>query len=325
MGEALDKVRHQLNLSNEENKQGKPPEDPMGDLESAIDKVDSTEARELLRARARKLRSQLELEASDNERRARELKDSGNGGRPANRQDREIERNELITNALVLLEKGMPANIVGQYLMGTTTGAIPLNIGGGGNGQGLTIADVKTIIDLIKPDKVGASDPELKAAVLKLTEEVSKLKEINRAPQVKRSYVVVKADGTIQTVAEDEPIIVQPPATGQDIEMIKEQNRHSEELEKLKVDKEYKGNLTAVLSEIPERIGKGLASNIIETDQANSPAKSVARKMEYFRCTTDDCGFNIPVPRPDAKKITCPKCHMVYEREEKSNETGTNQ
>jgi predicted RNA-binding Zn-ribbon protein involved in translation (DUF1610 family) len=302
--------------------------DAMAELEKAINQVDSEVARDLLRANARRLRANLELQAREAEDRVRRA--DGGGGSGSGNQDTqgEIMRDRIAANAITLLEKGVPANVVGQYLAGGFAREIPVNFGAPQGGQqGLTMADVKTIFDLAKSEK--GTDSDLKEILHKMDDRLTRIEQAKPAEKPPRTWVVVQPDGTVKHIESDEPIVIQPqaPNTGKSVEQIKEENRHQERVEEIKNEKEYKQSIAGTLAELPERIGAGLGGRMLdamepaETATAKAvqsstakPAAASSSSMERIKCTAEGCGFDIPYP-PEATKVTCPKCGSIYGRE----------
>lgn len=297
--------------------------DPLTELESTIAKVENIQARELLQASANRLKARMELEEKETRQRIRRIEEGRDENRDRNNEgdgDREMTKTNIAANALLLLEKGLDPKIVGQYLIGSQTGNIPINLGGGGGGQqGLTMADVTSIFTLAKGEK--GTDPELKAILAKLTDKVNDLetKIANAAaqPATKKAWVI-HPDGTKEEFESGEPIIIKPApaAGGESIEVIKERNRHDEELEKIKTERDYKKTVGDTLATLPEKIGAGLANAFVETEGSptpQSPQIKGAESVMYYTCATEGCGYKIPYA-PTALSITCPKCKMKYDR-----------
>ena len=190
--------------------------------------------------------------------------------------------------------------------------------------QGLSLADVKTIMDMAKGEK--GTDPQLTAILSRLNDRLDTIeRERKHVDEKPRSWVVVNADGTVQRINSDEPIVIRPPApanTGKSIEEIKEENRHAEVLEAQKTEREYKEKIAGVVAELPERIGAGLGGRMLEQEESSAPAaRTSSVQLEHLKCTGEiegkPCGFDIPIPPGATTKITCPKCGTIYERESK--------
>jgi hypothetical protein len=299
-----------------------PPADPMAELEAAINKIDSMEAKDLLRAHARMVRAKMELQAKEMERQAAA---PGPETKPRTDAESEVTKDKIAATAITLLEKGVPSNVVGEYLKSGLSQGIPVALGGiNGGQQGLQLSDIKTIMEMMKGEK--GSDPELKQLLLKMDERLARVegerRPVEREPQ---TWVVVNPDGSVQRLQSNEPIVIKPPvpaASGESVEMVKEKNRHDEELQKIENDKAYKNQIASTLAELPERIGSGLAGRMMEQEGGGAPAeKSTSTRMEYLACTGEvegkPCGFNIPIPPNAGTQIECPRCHTIYGRDKK--------
>jgi len=106
-------------------------------------------------------------------------------------------------------------------------------------------------------------------------------------------------------------LIPEPSAGGGgSLEELKEAHRHAEKMEEIKAEVEYKQTVGKTLADIPERIGRGIASQVAGEGEESGGSSS---SLTYYTCTEEGCGTKIPVP-PEATSIKCPKCGMVYER-----------
>ena len=92
--------------------------------------------------------------------------------------------------------------------------------------------------------------------------------------------------------------------SGESLEVIREKHQHDEKMEGLKTDKDYKERLTTIASSLPERIGRGMASQIGEGEGGSSGGS-----LETILC---ECGFRIPVTPETGEQITCPKCGSIF-------------
>lgn len=296
-------------------------QNPLNELEATIAKVENIQARELLQASANRLKAKMELEEKETRQRIRRIEE----GRDDNRDndgdgDREMTKASIAANALLLLEKGVPPNVVGQYLIGSQLGTIPVGVGGAQGGQqGLTMTDVKAIFEMAKGEK--GTDPELKIILSKLTDKVNDIeakvaaKELQQPP---KTTWVIHPDGTKEEVQAGEPVVIKAPAanSGKSIEELKEQNRHDEKLEEIATEREYKQTVGKTLSSLPEKIGAGLANAFVEAEgpPPTPPSQTkVSESVMYFTCPTEGCGYKIPYA-PTALRITCPKCKTFYDR-----------
>ena len=320
--DASDELRKRITGSGGPGSGSESPPDAMAELEAAINKIDSMDARELLRAKAKSVRLKLEAESNELEKRIH----GGNNTQtaPNNGAEIELKKDQIVANAILLLEKGLPANVVGQYLTGGMAGNIPVNLGNMGGQQGLNIGDIKTIMDMMKGQN--STDPQLTATLNRLNDRLENIeRERKPADEKPRSWVIVNADGTVQRINSDEPIVIRPPVpanTGKSIEEIKEENRHAEVLEAQKTEREYKEKIAGVVAELPERIGAGLGGRMLEQEESSGPAaKTSTVQLEHWKCKAEiegkPCGFDILIPPGATTEITCPKCGTIYGREPK--------
>lgn len=312
MGQALDKVKQNLNIG--EN----PPAnlegdkiDPFADLQKAISLVQNSQARELLLSQAQALKADFDLKTAQAQEQIKKLQ--GQGGVTGGQVDERAKvKQEIVANAVVLLEKGVSPETVGQYLVGSSTSGIPINLGGGQ--QGLTITDVLAIMD--RMEKKSGTPSELKEILTKLTEEVTAIKkgDGNKPPEPATHYVI--QDGAVREYKGNAPIIINQPAApptvaGEPLEVVIEKNRHDEKMEELKGTREYHEKITEIAGDAFENIGKGLASQVMEGGAEEAGGEG--SQLEYFICPEEGCGTKIPVT-PETKAVTCPKCHGIFQR-----------
>lgn len=263
----------------------------------------------------------MELETKENEQRIRDIETGGRRGNGnGSSSEKEATRANIAANALLLLEKGVPANVIGQYLIASESAHIPVNFGaGGGQQQGLTMQDVVQIFNLAKAEKGTSS--ELTTILNRLTDKVSELDaKINNPPATgNRKTWVIHPDGTKEEIEAGEPIVLKVPAptnTSRSIDEVKEENRHKEKMEEIQTERDYKQKTTEFLSGLPSKIGAGLAGSLIDAEKPPEvPAgKGTTASVQYIKCETEGCGYSIPFA-PTATKIICPKCRAIYERQ----------
>ena len=95
------------------------------------------------------------------------------------------------------------------------------------------------------------------------------------------------------------------------MEAVKEENRHEEKMKDLDTEREWKRETTKTLSEIPEKIGRGIASQVSEGEgESNSRGSGL---LESIEC--GECGHKIQIT-PETESITCGKCGTIYSRKE---------
>jgi len=97
-----------------------------------------------------------------------------------------------------------------------------------------------------------------------------------------------------------------PPA-GTSIEELREKYRHEERMKELEIEKEHKQELARIASEIPKKIGRGIATALREEEETVST-------LEYFIC--DDCKTKIYIPPGAGKEVFCGHCGAKYQRQE---------
>ncbi len=325
MGQAAEMAKKNLGLKEPgKGEAGKPQKpDSMSELEAAIDLIDNVEAKELLSAKARQVKADLELRAREAEEKTARYKSGGGDGSNNDQAERTKLRLELTANAMQLLEKGVDPHVVAQYILGTSGPNISITPGGGGGVQGFTIADVITLVDKVR----GNSGPSAEVLALQKTidEMRAELKNLKpSAPTTPVDPVTAQANSleSLNKLVDNlvkAGFVVRPGTsgtnTGESIEMVKEKNRHDEKLAEIKEQEKYHGGLIETLQDTAERVGEGLAKNTerkagdVEEDAA-APMNGPAR--ETFTCP--DCKTKIPIYPETGNQITCTKCGIVYTR-----------
>lgn len=318
MGEALEKAKQNLRLTNKPASENIVKKDDIT-LEDAISQVDSLEAREVLRAKARELRATMELRAREAEARLRDQ-----GGNKVEKDEEEKAKKEtrlreqITASAMMMLEKGIDPAIVGQYIMGSTP-VTPITVSGSGPAhQGLTISDVRAIFELVSANK-GTS--ELTTILTSLKDEIKNIGKggnggheyASPLEQAKMQAQMIKA--TIDAFR-DAGLIKEGTTvtTGESIEVVRERNRHEEELEKIRADKDFKDKLADTAESIPEMIGMGGAAHIMSKKTSPKPPASNQAKSSLSFKICDDCGTKIYYGPETGNEIVCPnpKCNAVY-------------
>jgi len=178
---------------------------------------------------------------------------------------------------------------------------------------------IKELVEALKTlDELRGSDKtltELKASFDKLAEELKQgpprehpLDPITfakqQAEQTRVYYETLKSIGAIK-----EPETTSPTYQGEPLEVIQEKHRHEEKLEELKTERVYKEKLGEVISDLPERVGRGIAGQITEEEEEHSGGG-----LEYIMCTEEGCGTKIYITPETKATVTCPKCGSVYSR-----------
>ena len=294
-------------------------------LEKELDGEDTELAKELQRTRAEEIIQRRRI-AIDRMRGGAAAPDTGGV------KVQERGKDWLLDYTQGMLEKGLDPITVGKlvdYLLGGSQFPQIGMPGAGAPPQGITFADMMSFAKMMQENN--RADPTLTALLTKLTEKVEAVEKIAAArpaaEPVKRSAFIIKADGNLEEVSLDRPILLEPKPSaidGKPIEVVKEENRHLEKMEELKTDKEHKKSIADTLASIPEKIGRGLAGQALGEEEEVEPGSGAVAKIadqEHFKC--EQCGteFMIPV---DALTITCPNCTQadgsptVYTRTKKA-------
>jgi hypothetical protein len=95
-------------------------------------------------------------------------------------------------------------------------------------------------------------------------------------------------------------------ATGEPIDIVREKNRHAEKMEEVKVEAAHKERIGNIIAEIPERIGKGISSQLMGEEETPETGG-----LPTYPCT---CGHKIVIPPGAPESITCSKCGAVYSK-----------
>ncbi len=308
--------------------QTEPPEQLTSALEKELGAEDTELARELQRTRAEEIiaRRRNAIAAI---RGGHAVAEPGNTRTQESGQGRGKEW--LVDMAEGLLKRGLDPSVVGRtvdYLLGQGQSPQIGLPGAGTPSQGISFTDMKELFKM--GQESNKTDPTLTALLTKLTDKIEAVEKVAaaRPPAVaeKRTAFIIGQDGSLQEVPLDRPILLQPKpvdAGAKSIEMVKEDNRHLEEVERLKIDKEHKNSIAQTLASIPEKIGKGLASQVMESGGAEETVTGAAARtaeMESFQCPECKTEFSIPA---GALQITCPNCKQadgsptVYKRDKK--------
>ncbi|MDP2729121.1 MAG: hypothetical protein Q8O55_01405 [Dehalococcoidales bacterium] len=220
-----------------------------------------------------------------------------------------------------LLKRGLDPAVVGRtvdYLLGI--GQLPqVGLPGAGTpAQGISFSDMKELFKM--GQESNKSDPAIAVILAKLTEKIEALEKrptVAAAPPQK-SFIVVKADGSVQEIESGKPIFLEPrenPDKTDSIEVVKEKNRHAEEMQRLDTEKVYKASVAKTLADIPEKIGRGIAGHMADEGE-ELEAVSKTFETEHFKCETTECGREFEVEK-GATRIQCPFCQSVYTRSKK--------
>jgi len=311
-------AKKRLGLEDPQNPQQQPSDKKKMTLQEAIEAQDEELAVGLVRSAAQLRQAELDARTREiNERNRLQV-----GVAPIQAKDPGMEaRKQINDQAVYLLSQGVDPKIVGQILLSSTAnvGPNPLIVSPSGGGQqGMTMADVLAILDRLEARK-GDGNGEITritAALDKLTERVERITEDDRAGRyrsvepidpatnVKQQVELFKSMG--EAMEQFGYVKVSNQSAGENIESLKEKNRHDEELERLKTEREYKEKIGNTLAELPERIGKGISSQLMGVEEeANTGG------LPTYPCT---CGHKIVIPPGAPETLTCGKCGAVYSK-----------
>jgi hypothetical protein len=360
MGEALDKVKKDLGFEDKDTTAGgKKDVTKQLTLEQIIDQVEDIDARELLRAKARELRAQMDYRTNELEQRSVNLKSGrvDNKSGTASNGGNKAERWSVVSGKPVKDEDGEYETFAQAYkvadleVRAAAASAADKNnplvffdflekrgvLKTGGN----TTDDFAHSLATRYLDNI---DVQLKASaaakgntpdeVTSLSKELSGLKE-----ELQKVSDPIAVMTKARAIAESmrEAGLIGGGTPGESIEALRERNRHSEELKRIEIDADYKDKVGNTFAELPERIGRGLASQVMNEEEgegeSNEPL-SFTCAQEIEQCSqcgktynsgtgtcpdcnvalqSQPCGENIKV-KPGANQIVCPKCKTVYTR-----------
>lgn len=279
-------------------------------LEQELEGEDTELAKELQRTRAEEIIARRRI-TIDRMRAGQAGQDRGEG--------KTSERGkEWLTDLIQsLLDKGLDEKRVGNlvdYLLGTGQSALGIFPSGVASAQGITLADVFAIQDRMNANKPSS---DLENIIKEMRDEIKAFKNPpkNTDPVAAQASQFESLKNLVDSLVGLG--VVQRPGTGaavagESLDIVKEKNRHAEEILTRQGEVDYKKQLGETIADFPKRVGEGLASRVIEQEQTNE----VSLTMEHMKCATESCGFNIPYP-PEATSITCPKCGTIYARTKK--------
>ena len=227
------------------------------------------------------------------------------------------QREQLTNSARALLDSGMEPKQVGQMLLGLPSagGAVTMPA------QGMGFEEVMKLVTFV----VGKREAdELKGIIASLDKKIEELsKNPPRREETRQLDPMTFAKQQAETLKiyhstlDDLGMIPkQGPVTssGEPIEIVKEKNRHAEKMEEIKADKEYKTNITEIAAEIPERIGRGIAGQLSESEEEEEEHHSNGSGLEHIICATEDCETKIYITPQTGSQVECPKCGAIYQR-----------
>lgn len=222
------------------------------------------------------------------------------------------QREKITTQAVALINSGMEPAQVGQMLMGLTLpGAVPVAAP-----QGMGLEDILKIVTLVVGKKDADELKDVIADLSKKVEDITKNPPRSRDEAKPLDPILFARQQAEAVVAWNEALEQLRPAPvassgGKPLDIVKEENRHSEKMEEIKGERDYKKTLTDIASEIPERVGRGIAGQFGEGHEESGDGGSNTG-MEYIEC--GECKTKIPIPPTVAVggQITCQKCGAIW-------------
>lgn len=106
--------------------------------------------------------------------------------------------------------------------------------------------------------------------------------------------------------------LISEPRGGTSLEQLKEEHHHDEKMEEIKIDRDWKRETAKTLSELPERVGKGLASQVFSEEEESHGGGG--GELEHITCQEEGCGTKIYITPDTGSQVTCPKCGVIYSR-----------
>ena len=225
------------------------------------------------------------------------------------------QREKLTIQAKALIDSGMPAQQVGQMLMGLPTAgggaaAIPVQ-------QGMGFKEVMELMTFMVGKK---ESDELKSTITALSKQVEDLakgggRKTDITPVDPVAFATQQAEAVSAWHTALEKIAPKPASThtSDSIEVVKEKNRHDEEMEKIRDDRDYKRSITDIASDIPERIGRGYANQV--RDDGGADKSGNGGGLESIICSEDGCHTKIFITPQTGNSVTCPKCKTIYNKD----------
>lgn len=316
MGEVLDMSKGKLGLNKDTKQQGDTEKktDAITELEQAIQKIENIDARELLQSKADLLKAEMDAKTREAQERARRYGGNGGAREVSERGEREKNRQEMVVNALLLLERGVDPDTVARFITGSSSPNIPITLGGGGQ-PGITIQDITTLFAMMKENTGG--DTELRATVKALNETVASLsKQISEGGASRGAPdLVSQVESTVSIIERLRDLGFIPRegsggSPGEPLENIKEKHRHEEKMEEIKTERNFREGMVDTAGNIVEDIGHGASSSILKRKEV--PKRKTGGVLETFEC--QNCGDTIYVTPENKNKVTCSGCGWIYER-----------
>lgn len=300
---------------------GKAPQSPKlkSDIEKALDEADTQDAKDILRAQTRRRVAEEEARAREAEARLRQ-----SGGTPMTEEQREEaerqkaeqelrEKTERIAQAKALYTSCIEAGGDPKRCADMVAGLIPSPATTAAAPPATSVTELihaLTELDQLRGDRGG----ELKEVLEKLTTKVEALGNRPPADPIAMAQQQAQAISSTYEALKTLGIIKEPEVRtegGESLDVVRERNRHEERMADIKTERDYKEKLGETVANLPEEIGRGMASRF--TEEAGGGGGSSSEGVSYLEC--EDCHSKIYVT-PGTKQITCPKCHAIYTAEE---------
>lgn len=225
------------------------------------------------------------------------------------------QREKLMASAKSLIDSGLDPKQVGQMLLGlpSISGAPPTPA------QGMGFDEVMKMVTFI----VGKKEAdELKVIIASLDKKIDEMvknpphkdeppKSIDPVTFAKQQAETLRL---YHATLDEMGLIPKPePRTsdGKSLDVVKEEHRHDERMDEIKSEREYKQELTKIAADIPERIGRGVGSQLTE---GSSGSGGGGGGLEYLTCQEEGCGIKIYITPETGSQVECPKCGSIYSR-----------
>lgn len=252
-----------------------------------------------------------------------EVKRLSTGGNPAGEpQALDTERkDQLVIQAVTLLNSGVDPRVVGQILAGSTPVQGIMMPQPHSNGEN-TLKMVKDIVGLINETKKSAEMETIKNQLSDLKDALKDKEKGEKGHQLAPPnplQAVADATNIVHTfysTLKEIGFIREPIEGASNIAELKEKYRHDEKMEEIKLEQQGKNNLANLFSSGIGGIGRAAAMALREGSPGEPHATIPIGDTATVGISALDCvcGKHIAVP-PEAVKVTCPACGRSYERE----------
>jgi len=182
---------------------------------------------------------------------------------------------------------------------------------------------VTELIDaLVKLDNLRGSNKgleDLKTSFDNLAAEMRKGPPNQQPPLDPVAYAEQQAKALVawqKAIREVIPTTTPTSGDGKDLEVVREENRHSEKMEEIKSDRDYKEDIASIAAEIPERIGQGIADRYGKGGggDGGGRGRGGGGSLSSITCTKKGCGTKIYITPETGDEIVCPECGMIYQK-----------